>query len=113
MKKTTYIDRLVLNCTLSRVRPVGSYGSKYFWAQNQIKDEDFNYLLITLGEKVNIKLFLVVFHHIVLFRFEVKSIYWPGLGSGRACSFLVAGKRDSLAPVRSEVEWECRFSCRR
>ncbi len=36
-----------------------------------------NYLLVALRRKVNIKLFLVVFPHIVLFKFEVK--YKPGL----------------------------------
>jgi hypothetical protein len=48
-----------------------------FYIHDQVKDRDFNYLLVALRRKVNIKLFLVVFPHIVLFKFEVK--YKPGL----------------------------------
>ncbi len=48
-----------------------------FCVHDQIKDQDFSYLLVTLRKKVNIKLFLVVFSHIVLFRFEAK--YKPDL----------------------------------
>jgi hypothetical protein len=43
-----------------------------FSVQNQIKGQDFSYLWVTLGKEINIKLFLVVSLHIVLFRFEAK-----------------------------------------
>ena len=47
-----------------------------FCVYDQTKNRDFSDLLVTERKKVNIKLFLVVFHHIVLFKFEVK--YRPG-----------------------------------
>jgi hypothetical protein len=57
-----------------------------FSVQNQIKDQGFSYLLVTLGEKIIIKLFLVVSPHIVLCRFETKykpEIYiWTLLRAG-------------------------------
>jgi len=43
-----------------------------FCVHDQIKDQDFSYLLVTLRKKVNINLFLVVFPRIFLFRFEAK-----------------------------------------
>ncbi len=47
-----------------------------FWLLDQIKDQDFSNLLVTFRRTVNMKLFFVVFPHIVLFRFEAK--YKPG-----------------------------------
>ncbi len=44
---------------------------------DRIKDQNFRYLSVTLRKKVNMKLFLVISPHIVLFRFEAKCK--PGL----------------------------------
>ena len=43
-----------------------------FCVHDQIKYQDFSYLSVTFKKKVNTKLFLIVFHYIVVFRFEVK-----------------------------------------
>jgi hypothetical protein len=48
-----------------------------FCVKKQINDEDLSYLLFTLANKGNIKLFFIVFPRIVLFRFEAKCK--PGL----------------------------------
>jgi hypothetical protein len=49
----------------------------HFLLHGWLKDQDFSYLLAVLWKKVNIKLFPVIVHHIVLFRLEAK--YKPDL----------------------------------
>jgi hypothetical protein len=45
----------------------------HFFVYDQINDQYFSYLLVTLRKEVSIKLFLIVFHHVVLFRFKDKN----------------------------------------
>ncbi len=78
-KKTKFLDPARTR-TQTRMGPDQSFFPLLFgifYIHDQVKDQDFNYLLVALKRKVNIKLFLVVFPHIVLFKFEVK--YKPGL----------------------------------
>ncbi len=48
-----------------------------FCVHAQIKNQDFSYLLFTIGKKLNTKLSRVGFPHIVLFRFKAE--YKPSL----------------------------------
>jgi hypothetical protein len=52
--------------------------------------QDFSYLFVILEKKVNIKLFLVASHHVVLFRFQTKSKHGPR----------------STAPYSTELLWK-------
>ncbi len=69
-----------------------------FFVYDQINDQYFSYLLGTLRKEVSIKLFLIVFHHIVLFRFKAKY-----RGGGRSLKFNLGSKTALvyLEPVES------------
>jgi hypothetical protein len=85
-----------------------------FCVHDEIKDRDFSYLLVTLRKKVNIKLCLAVFSHIVLFRFEAKHKPDPKsnldmdlvpTGSGRTRSSLVKGEPAKTSLLNSVVSF--------
>jgi hypothetical protein len=80
-----------------------------FCVHYRIKDQDFSYLLVFLTKKVNIKLVLIVFLHILLFKFEAKYKLGLKLNQDMGPGSDSVGCGTSQSSVLIDPGQECQF----